>query len=97
MPSLISLGQGHKDAKAEGQLYHVGAGFEAVFMGLLMAASDVSCNFFCILTSGFEQCVEVYIHMLAKTFLWNSIMLLYSGTSQNIEQNSTSTSFHTWL
>ena len=40
-----------------GQLYLVGAHFEALLMGVLMAASDFSCNFFRILTSGFEQCV----------------------------------------
>ena len=36
----------------------MGACFEALFMDVLMAASDFSCNFFGILTSGFEQCAE---------------------------------------
>ena len=34
----------------------MGAHFEALCKGVLMAASDFSCNFFRILTSGFEQC-----------------------------------------
>ena len=32
------------------------ARFEALYMGVLTAASDLSCNFLRILTSGFEQC-----------------------------------------
>ena len=36
----------------------MGACFEALFMGVLMAALDFSCNFFRILTSGFEQCEQ---------------------------------------
>ena len=43
---------------AKDQLYHVGACFEALCKGFLMATSDFSCNFFCILTSGFEQCAQ---------------------------------------
>ena len=39
-----------------GQLYHVGARFEALCKGVFMAASDVSCNFFRILPAHFEQC-----------------------------------------
>ena len=35
----------------------VGARFEALCKPVLLAASDFSCNFFHILTSGFEQCV----------------------------------------
>ena len=46
----------HKDLEAKGQLYHVGARFEALCKGVLIAASDFSCNFFRILTFGFEQC-----------------------------------------
>ena len=49
---------GPKDLEAKGQLYHVGVCFEALCMGHLMAFSDFSCNFFGILTSGFEQCVS---------------------------------------
>ena len=45
-----------KDLEAKGQLYHVRSHFEALCKGVLMAASDFSCNFFRILTSGFEQC-----------------------------------------
>ena len=52
----MTLGLGHKDLEAKGQLYHVGARFEALCKGVLMAASDFSCNFFRILTSGLEQC-----------------------------------------
>ena len=32
--------------EAKGQLYHVGAHFEALCLGVLMAVSDFSCNFF---------------------------------------------------
>ena len=35
-----------KDLEAVGHLYHVGARFEALSKGILMAASDFSCNFF---------------------------------------------------
>ena len=38
-PIPMTLGQGHKDPEAKGQLYHVGARFEALIMGVLMAAS----------------------------------------------------------
>ena len=37
------------------------AHFKALFMGVLMAASDFSCNFFHILSSGLEQCEKVYV------------------------------------
>ena len=36
----------HKDIEAMGQLYHVGARFEALCKGVLMAASDFSYIFF---------------------------------------------------
>ena len=55
----MTLGQGHKDLEAMGQLYHVEACFEALCKPVLMAASDFSCNFFRILTSGFEQCDDL--------------------------------------
>ena len=45
-----------KDIEAKGQLYYVVACFEALCKGVLTASSDFSCNFFHILTSGFEQC-----------------------------------------
>ena len=48
---------GHKDLEAKGQLYHVRARFKALCEGALVAASDFSCKFFHILTSGFEQCL----------------------------------------
>ena len=46
----------HKDFEAKGQLYHVGVRFEAFCKRVLTTALDFSCNFFLILTSGFEQC-----------------------------------------
>ena len=57
-PIPINRGQGHKDLEAKGQLYHVGTRFEALFTGVLMEASDSSCNFLCMLTLGLEQCVR---------------------------------------
>ena len=36
---------------AKGQWYHVGGSFAALYMGLLMAASNFSCNCFRIQTS----------------------------------------------
>ena len=54
----MALRQGHKDLEAKGQLSHEGARFEALCKGVLMAASDFSCNFFRIPTSGFEQCAD---------------------------------------
>ena len=35
----------------------MGARFEALFMGVLTAVSNLGCIFFRILTSGLEQCV----------------------------------------
>ena len=49
----MTLAKGHKDLEAKGQLYHVGASFEAFCEGVLKAASDFSCKFF---VSGLEQC-----------------------------------------
>ena len=42
----MTLGQDHKDPEGKGQLCHVGARFEALWEGVLMAAFDFSCNFF---------------------------------------------------
>ena len=42
----MTLGLGHKDLEAKGQLYHVGARFEALCEGILMSALDFSCNLF---------------------------------------------------
>ena len=36
----------HKDLDAKGQLYRVGARFEALSMGVLRAVSDLGCIFF---------------------------------------------------
>ena len=43
---LMTLVQVHKDLEVMDQLYHVGAPFEALYMGILMAASDLGCIFF---------------------------------------------------
>ena len=53
----MTLGQGHEDLETKSQPYHVGARFEALCEGVLMVASDFSCNFFRIPTSQCEQCV----------------------------------------
>ena len=45
----MALSWGHKDMEAKGQLYQVGARFEALFMGILTAASNLGCIFFRIL------------------------------------------------
>ena len=50
------LSKGHKDLEVKGQLYQVGAHFEALFMSVLTAASNLGCIFFRILTYGLEQC-----------------------------------------
>ena len=42
----------------------MGVRFEALCKGILMAAMDFSCNFFRILTFGYEQCVECSINFL---------------------------------
>ena len=57
VPFPMTLSLGHKDLEAKGQLYQVGACFEALFMGVLTAVSNLGCIFFRILTSGLEQCV----------------------------------------
>ena len=46
----------HKDLEAKGQLYQLRARFEALFMGVLTAVSNLGRIFFRILTSGIEQC-----------------------------------------
>ena len=55
-PIPMTQDWGHKDLEAKGQLYQVGTHFEALFTGVLTAASTLPCIFFCILTSGLEQC-----------------------------------------
>ena len=46
------------DLGSKGKTPRVGARLKALDEAVLMAVSDFSCNFFCILTSGFEQCVK---------------------------------------
>ena len=58
----MTLGKGHKDLEAKGQLYHVGARFKALCKGILEAASDFSFNFPCILTSGFDKSGDETVH-----------------------------------
>ena len=40
----------------------MGDHFKAIFMGVLTAASNLGCIFFCILTSGLEQCDAVFLN-----------------------------------
>ena len=44
------------DLGAKGKTPRVGARLKALDEAVLMAVSDFSCNFFCILSSRFEQC-----------------------------------------
>ena len=58
----LAFGRGskdHKDLETEGQLYNVGASLEALFIGVLMAASDFSYNFFHSLTYELERRVTL--------------------------------------
>ena len=58
------------DLGSKGQTPHVGARLKALDEAVLMAASYFSCNFFRILTFGFEQCAKIYvIHKQALTIL----------------------------
>ena len=45
------------DLGSKGKTPCVGARLKALDEAVLMAVSDFSCNFFCILSSRFEQCV----------------------------------------
>ena len=45
-PIPMALSYGHKDLEPKGQLYQVGAHFEALFMGVLTAVSNLGCIFF---------------------------------------------------
>ena len=54
------------DLGSKGKTPRVGARLKALDEAVLMAVSDFSCNFFCILSSRFEQCVFVLM-MGAKT------------------------------
>ena len=46
------------DLGSKGKTPRVGARLKALDEAVLMAVSDFSCNFFCILTSRFEQCAN---------------------------------------
>ena len=48
----------HEDFEAKGQLYHVGARFEALFNVRSHGSFRFRLHFFRILSSGFEQCDE---------------------------------------
>ena len=48
------------DLGSKGQTPRVGACLKTLDEAVLMAASDFSCNFFGILTSGFEQCAGIF-------------------------------------
>ena len=62
-PIPMTLGYGHKDIEARGQLYHLGAGFEALCEGVLMAALDISCIFFRILNLDLKNvCMDDHNH-----------------------------------
>ena len=73
----MTLGKGHKDLKAKGQLYHVGAHFEGLFMGVLKAVSDLGCIFFVIPSSVFEQCAREFKNL-------DAIGLLFRGEFRNL-------------
>ena len=53
------------DLGSKGKTPRVGARLKALDEAVLMAVSDFSCNFFCILTSRFEQCewFEDVVHL----------------------------------
>ena len=58
----------------------MGAHFEALYIGILIAASDCFNNFFRILTFGFEQCVKA-------TLLGKKILCLESDSPRNSNVN----------
>ena len=74
IPRMI-LVWGHKD------LFRVGAHFEALCKGILMAACDFSCNFFHILTSGFEQCDRA-------SYSWSRQSQMHSPSFMRGSQNT---------
>ena len=47
-----------QDTEAKGRLYHVGAHLKAVIMGVIMVATDFTCNFFHIIIYALEQCLR---------------------------------------
>ena len=54
------------DLGSKGKTPRVGARLKALDEAVLMAVSDFSCNFFCILSSRFEQC-DLYPFFKKKT------------------------------
>ena len=52
------------DLGSKGKTPRVGARLKALDEAVLMAVSDFSCNFFCILTSRFEQCDSPAVGMV---------------------------------
>ena len=72
--------------EAKGQLYHVGACFEALFMGVLTAVSNLGYIFFRILTSGLEQCeLNIYIvESLIDAVMGSIIGLCNCATCNNV-------------
>ena len=73
--------------EAKGQLYQVGAHFEALLMGILTAASNLGCIFFRILTYGLEQCAcsssgykwrhRIFSHVFLSCSLWSFRMYFW--------------------
>ena len=55
----IELEMNWMDLGSKGRTPHVGARLKALDEAVLMAVSDFSCNFFCILSSRFEQCAPL--------------------------------------
>ena len=59
------------DLGSKGKTPRVGARLKALDEAVLMAVSDFSCNFFCILTSRFEQCAKAQSADFFKKLLRN--------------------------
>ena len=64
----MTLSWGHEDLEAKGQLYHLGAHFEALFVGIFRAASDISCIFIRNITTGLEQGVTETLSFKCEQF-----------------------------
>ena len=64
-----------------------GARFEALCKPVLLAASDFSCNFFRILTSGFEQCA-LLINVSPVYFRQNDSLRTPSGKTYPLPINT---------
>ena len=82
----MNLGQSHKDFEAKGHLLdHVGTRLEALYIGLLMAVSDLGFIFSHIPTSGFEHCAIYFFLVLFVAFQsiyhvlqWNYFLHIFS-------------------